>query len=58
MAETSGTLRTLARTETGVFMVPTSHLPYERTHLGTPSTLLLGEELAKAYWQQLRAARP
>lgn len=60
VAETSGTLRTLARTETGVFMVPTSHLPYQRTHFGTPGTLLLGEELAKAYWQQQqrRTARP
>jgi hypothetical protein len=54
VAEINGTLRTLARTETGVFMVPTSHLPYERTHFGTQGTLLLGEELAKAYWQQQR----
>lgn len=59
VAETSGTLRTWARTETGVFMVPTSHMPYQQTHFGAQGTLLLGEELAKAYWQQQRrTARP
>jgi hypothetical protein len=59
VAEINGALRTLSRTETGVFIVPTSHLPYERTHFGTQGTLLLGEELAKAYWQQQhRTARP
>jgi hypothetical protein len=41
-------------------MFPTSHMPYQQTHFGTPGTLLLGEELAKAYWQQQqrRTARP
>ena len=60
VAETNRTLRTWARTETGVFMVPTSHMPYQQTHFGTQGTLLLGEELAKAYWQQQqrRTARP
>lgn len=39
VADINGALRTLARTEAGVFMVPTSHLPYERTHFGTQGTL-------------------
>ena len=58
VADINGALRTLARTEAGVFMVPTSHLPYERTHFGTQGTLLLGEEYAKAYSQQRRKDRP
>lgn len=58
VAEINGALRTLARTETGVFVVPTAHLPYERTHFGTKSTLLLGEEFAKAYSLQRRNDRP
>jgi hypothetical protein len=58
VAEINGALRTLAQTETGVFMVPTSHLPYERTHFGTKGTLLLGEEFAKAYSLQRRNNRP
>lgn len=52
VAEINATLRTLAQTEPGVFLVPTSHLPYERKYFGTQGTLLLGEEFAKAYWQQ------
>ena len=58
VADINGALRTLARNEAGVFMVPTSHLPYERTHFGTKGTLLLGEEYAKAYSQQRRDEQP
>ena len=58
VAEINTTLRNFARTETGVFMVPTSHLPYERTHFGTQGTLLLGEEFAKVYWRQHRTQSP
>ena len=43
------TLRTLARSDAGIFVVPTAQLPHERLHFGTRGTLLLGEALAEAY---------
>jgi hypothetical protein len=42
----------VASAESGVYRVPTAHLPHERLHFGTRGTLLLGEALAEAYLER------
>ena len=42
----------VATAESGVYRVPTAHLPHERLHFGTRGTLLLGEALAEAYLER------
>ena len=43
------TLHEAARTDPGVTIIKTSHLPHDRHHFGTKGTLLLGDEMANAY---------
>ena len=49
MTAINGAIHTLAESDKTITVVKTAHLPHERLHFGTRGTLLLGEELAKAY---------
>ena len=42
-------LRTMAQSDKGVLVIKTSHLPHDHLFFGTKGTLLLGDELSKAY---------
>lgn len=45
----NASLNTMARSESGVFMIPTASLPHGRLHFGAQGTLQLGEEMAESY---------
>ena len=49
MAAINSGLESLARPDNGIVVIPTAHLPHGRVHFGTKGTLLLGEEMARAY---------
>ena len=49
MAVLNASLRELAQTDKQLVIVKTENLPHQRVHFGTQGTILLGEELAKAY---------
>lgn len=42
-------IHTMAESDKAIVVVQTSHLPHQRVHFATKGTLLLGEEMAKAF---------
>jgi hypothetical protein len=52
MDSVNAALNEMARDDRHVTIIKTSHLPHERHHFGTQGTLLLGEEMAKAYFRK------
>lgn len=52
--EVNAGLRDLAKTTPSVHIIGTSQLPHAKRHFGTHGTLLLGEEMAKAYLENSR----
>jgi hypothetical protein len=49
MDSVNAALNTLAQSDQQITIIKTAHLPHARLHFGTRGTLLLGEEMAKAY---------